>query len=226
MRANVPEIQFQWIGDHPHDADERVKWIQQQPKIEAFKTSDKGEALILECNEEKDGRWSPLTRFGQLILEDAVTRENVLPIFLWAHGIRTYSPGEITVLMMAKILNEGFDPYLTVPKAGRSIQWLAAMLASHRRKSPIWIVIDSLGLYDDAPPEFASEYQLLCQRLIDMTKSNPPDSKPVKLLLINPLKSKVVNKIKKSNPGVLILNCPTVDEFREEFSDGKMPPPE
>ena len=202
-----------------------MKWIQRQTKVEAFKTSDKGEALILECNEDKDGKWSPMTRFAQLFLEDAATRDNVLPVFLWVHGIRTYNPREGCALMMAKVLNNGFDPNIVIPdKFGRPIQMLASFLTSHRRRSPIWIVIDSIGLYDDAPPEFAPQWQILCQRLLDTTRSNPPDLKPVKLLFVNPVESKVVNKIKKSHPDVLVLKCPTVDEFREEYPDGKMPP--
>jgi hypothetical protein len=179
-----------------------VKWIQRHPKIEAFKTSDKSEVLILECFEFKEAKWSPMTRFAQLYMEDVVTRENALPIFLWAHGIRAYIPREAITLMMAKILNEGFDPNLAIPSnASRPIQMLAALVTSHRRVSPISIVIDSIGLFDDHPEYakgFAKDWQALCQRFIDMTKSNAPDLKPVKLLLVNPVESKAATRSRGS----------------------------
>lgn len=217
LMENVPDTPFVWTPDNSNEANARVEWIQRQPKVVAFKASNKSEALILECDEGNEGHISPMTRVAQLYCEHLAKYENVLPIYYWAHGLRTYNPFEAVAWMSGKVLLEGFDPYVAVPAKpdGRPIGMLANLIESHRRRTPVIVVMDSLGLYDDAP-DFAKDWRLTVQRFVDMAKSNKPDLKPFKLLIINPMKSKVINKIRKANPEVLVMNCPTVK--------GSMPP--
>ena len=159
---------------------------------------------------------SPLSRFAQLYCEEFIALHNGLPIFYWTPGTRWYNPQEATAWMIAKVLLEGFDPHLTcVPTEGSRCMLLNTfidILNSHRRWVSVAVILDSLGLYDDAPWA-EKKWRIIVQRLLDCSKATDPELKPIKFLIVNPLPSKIIQRVMRSNGNIECLRCPNIKEF-------------
>lgn len=207
---------------------DREIWMAQQPQFQTFWADDSNQVLIVECFDPDDLNASPLESSAMANARQALQLGGFVT-YMNGNFQPEFKPTVCLLLLIAKIVAEGWDPDIKLPTAkemkekgfNREIAF-KGFLMSHLRISECTVIFMGIGAleHDKAATD---AWVKICNSLITLAKARVSGLKPFRLLLVNADQSAVVKQIKQEHDDIPILRCPTGAEFHEQYETHSVP---